>query len=115
MSTRTYHRLAASVALGGLIGASLIHAPQAQADARSFLTDMIDMGFTHTDGYAGLLRLGYGVCQMLSDPTNDGYDVARAIYVSTGWDIDRTDSVNIVISSVENLCPEYDNRAQDVV
>ena len=90
----------------------MVHAPSAHADARSYLTDMDGMGFTHDDGYAGLLRLGYGVCEMLSTPGTDGNDVARAIYVSTGWDIDRTDSQRIVIASVENLCPEYDNRSQ---
>lgn len=114
MITRTYRRLALSVALGAGIGAAVLHAPAAHADARGFLYAMTDMGFTHDDGYAGLLRLGYGVCEMLSTPGTDGNDVARAIYVSTGWDIDRLDSQRIVIASVENLCPEYDGRAQAV-
>lgn len=114
MITRTYRRLALSVALGGLCAATVLYAPAARADARSYLTDMERMGFTHTNGYAGLLRLGYAVCQMLSAPGTDGNDVARAIYASTGWDIDRTDSQRIVIASVENLCPEFDGRAQAV-
>lgn len=114
MNTRIYRRLAASAALGGLCAAAVLHAPSAHADARGFLIEMTDMGFTHTDGYAGLLRLGYGVCEMLSNPGVDGNDVARAIYVSTGWDIDQTDSQLIVIASVEQLCPEYDGRSQAV-
>ena len=114
MITRRYRRLALSVALGAAIGATVLHAPSAHADARGFLYAMDGMGFTHTDGYAGLLRLGYGVCEMLSVPGTDGNDVARAIYVSTGWDIDQNDSGMIVIASVENLCPEYDGRAQAV-
>lgn len=114
MSTRTYYRLSVSVALGAVLGALLIHAPEARADARGFITEMIGMGFTHTDGASGLLRLGYAVCEMLSTPGYDGYDVAREVYVSTGWDIDRTDSNNIVIIAVEQLCPEFDNRSNAV-
>lgn len=114
MNTHTHRRMALSVALGGLCAAAVLNAPPVHADARGFLIEMTDMGFTHTDGYAGLLRLGYGVCEMLSVPGTDGNDVARAIYVSTGWEIDRTDSQIIVIASVEQLCPEYDGRAQAV-
>lgn len=114
MNASTPRRMALSVALGGLCAAAVLHAPPAHADAGGYLTAMESLGFTHTDGYAGLLRLGYGVCEMLSVPGVDGNDVARAIYVSTGWDIDQTDSQMIVIASVENLCPEYDGRAQAV-
>ena len=115
MRTHTYRRLSLSVALGAVLGALVIHAPQARADAQSYLIDVTGWGFTHTDGAAGLLRVGYGICQMLSTPGVDGDDAARAIYISTGWDVDRTDAANIVMSSVENLCPEYDRRARDVV
>ena len=114
MITRTYRRLSLSVALGAVLAAAVIHAPSARADAGGFLTDMAGMGFTHDDGAAGMLRLGYAICGLLSTPGVNGLDAARAVYVNTGWEIDRNDAALIAIASVENLCPEYDHRSQAV-
>lgn len=112
MIARTRRRLALSVAVGAAIGAAVLCAPVARADAQGYLNDMSSLGFTHSGGYAGMLRLGYSVCGMLSIPGVDGNDVAREIYVNTGWDVDRADSQMVVIASVAHLCPEYDNRSQ---
>lgn len=103
----TYHRLAASVALGAGIAASVIHAPNAHADAAGFLSGVQALGFYHSDGPAGLLRMGYAVCEYLSNPGVNGLDATRIIYVNTGWDVDRTEAAQFVIVSVGQLCPEY--------
>lgn len=110
----TYRRLALSAALGAVLAAAVTHAPVARADAGSFLDEMDSYGFFHTDGPGGLLQLGFAVCSMLSTPGVDGNDAARAIYRNTGLSIDANDSLNIVIISVENLCPEYDHRGESI-
>ena len=103
----TYHRLAASVALGAGIAAALIHAPSAHADPAGFLAGGQARGFYHSDGPSGLLRMGYAVCDYLSYPGATGTDAARIIYINTGWDVDRTEAAQFVIVSVGQLCPEY--------
>ena len=108
MITPTRLRSALSVALGAGIAASVALAARAAADAQSFLAVMASYGFTHTDGAAGMLRLGYTVCGMLAGST--GTEVARQVYLSTGLDIDRDDAARIVLTAVEQLCPEYDHR-----
>lgn len=110
--TRTFARLAASVALGAGFGAFLIHAPAARADSASFLAVVHSLGWYSSAGDADLLDAGYAACSMLSIPGNDGNDVARAIYRNTGLDVSIADAQLFVIAAVENLCPEFDHRNQ---
>lgn len=114
MNTTTIARLGLSAALGAVCAAVFTYAPPAHADADGYLTDVIGMGFTHTDGVSGLLQLGYAICETLSIPGIDGNDVAREIYVNSGLSVSRADSIDIVIAAVENLCPEYDHRGESI-
>lgn len=98
-----------AMTLGGLLGAALVHPPSARADSADFLRDMDRMGFYHDLGDAHLLDFGYDVCRAI-DAGATGTMVADSIFINTGWDISYQDAANFVISAVENLCPEFDNR-----
>lgn len=113
MNATTVRSLLLSVALGGLFGASLLHPPSARADSADFLDEMHQMGFYHDGGDAHLLDSGYAVCRAMSVGAT-GNMVANAIYVNTGWDISWQDSIDFVVSAVENLCPEYDHRDRPI-
>ena len=95
-----------------MIGATLAFAPAAAADGNGFLADMDALGLTHEEGPAGMLQAGYMVCLMFEVPGTDGEDVARAVYRNTGPDITVADAVSIVISAVEQLCPQFDHRGE---
>lgn len=113
--TRTFARLAASVALGAGFGAALLHAPAAHADSYSFLDEIHDQGwYSRESGDSGLLNQGYAVCRALASGM-DGATVAGIIYRSTGVSVSAADAVGFVIVAVENLCPEFDHRNQGAV
>lgn len=111
----TYRRLALSAALGAVMAAAVIHAPEARADSSSFLDAVHELGwYNRVSGDVGLLNQGYAVCNALAQGYN-GLEVAEAIYRNTGLDVDRNDAAEFVILSVENLCPQFDHRGQEQV
>lgn len=111
----TFTRLAASVALGAGIAASVLYAPTAQADSSSFLDQIHDLGWVNrVSGDVGLLNQGYAVCRAIEAGAN-GTQVAAVIYNNTDLSVDRADAVEFVIISVTNLCPEYDHRGEGLV
>lgn len=104
MITRTLAGLAVSVALGA------VFAPTANADAQSFLNDAHTLGWYGGNGDAGLLANGQRVCSMLNSNTGDV--VAAYVYRNTGMDVSRSDAMEFVLISVNNLCPWHDHRNQ---
>lgn len=104
-----YHRLAASVAFGGCLAAAALHAPDAHADASSFLADLHSHGWKASTGDDGLLRNGYQVCRMLN--SQNGNEVADFLYRNTGVDVSYDDAGEFVLIAVRQLCPWHDHRS----
>ena len=104
MITRTLAVVATTVALGA------VFAPAAHADSQSFLNDAHALGWYINTGDSGLLANGYAVCRMLNSTTGDV--VARYVYENTGASVTRSDALEFVLISVNNLCPWHDHRNQ---
>lgn len=110
----TFNRLAVSVALGAGIAASVLYAPNAHADSSGFLDQIHGLGwYNSVRGDVGLLDQGYAVCRAIETGAT-GRQVANVIYRNTGLDVDFDEAAEFVIISVEQLCPEYDHRGENV-
>ena len=108
----TFHRLAASVALGAGIAASVLYAPSAHADSSSFLDQIHALGwYDRVDGDVGLLNRGYGVCRALANGVS-GPQVGAWIYTHTDATVGTEQAAEFVIISVDELCPSFDHRGQ---
>lgn len=108
----TFYRLAASVAVGAGIAASVLCAPEAHADSSSFLDQIHGLGwYNNIRGDVGLLTQGYAVCRALGAGAN-GAEVAEVIYRNTNLSVDYNDAAEFVFISVDNLCPQYDHRGE---
>jgi len=84
-------------------------APDADADAMSYLQSLNNHGLTVYDTtYA--LQSGYLICQMLGQTTGDV--VAAYVFTHSSWaDVPDLDTAaTMVIVSAEELCPQYDHR-----
>jgi hypothetical protein len=110
MNTHTFRRLAASVALGAGIAATVLSAPDAHADSSDFLDQIHELGFFNaTGGDVALLSQGYGVCRALADGV-PGPQVGVYVYTHTDASVGAEDAVNFVVVAVETLCPQFDHR-----
>lgn len=100
---------AALVAVGG--AAAVAFAPSAQADPGGYLRDLASQGFVITNTNAALAS-GYRVCQQLGYTTGDV--VAANLFATTTWaETSSLESASrIVITAVDQLCPQYDHRGQ---
>ena len=99
--------LLALTAAGACAAAIIIGAPTARADTPDidqFLADAHALGwYGKTAGDGDLLRNGYLVCQMLRH--GNGLQVARQIYINTGYDVTYDDAANFVVIAANDLCP----------
>lgn len=109
----TFYRLAASVAVGAGIAASVLYAPQAHADSSSFLDRMHGLGWSNNSGDAYLLDNGLGVCRSLAAGYT-GPQVGAYVYTHTDLSVTVDDAVEFVTVAVEELCPSFDHRGQSV-
>ncbi|MEV5360607.1 DUF732 domain-containing protein [Micrococcus luteus] len=84
-----------------------MNAQPAQATPLSYLQALNNRGLTVYDTQA-MMTTGLAVCAALN--TADGNQVARAVYANYTDVSTLFQAQMIVLSAVEELCPEHDHR-----
>lgn len=97
----------AAVAIAVTTAAGLLAAPTAQASPLSFLQSLNNRGIT-VYNTAAMLQTGLAVCAALN--VGDGNDVSRQVYLNYADVTSMLQAQIIVLSAVEELCPQHDHR-----
>lgn len=103
-------RSMALMGLGGLLAAAtLVLAPEAQANEMSYLQSLNNHGLAVYDTSAAIAT-GYAICNMLDYANGDV--VAAYVFTHTSWSDIPTPAHagTLVLVSVEELCPRHDHR-----
>lgn len=85
-------------------------APTASASPLTYLDSLTDHGLVISDTTAAI-RTGFLVCQALE--TNRGDVVAQSLYENATDITTFEEAAIIVVTAVEELCPNHDHRGTD--
>ncbi len=90
-----------------LAGVGFLAAPSSSASPLTYLDSLTDRGLVISNTTAAL-RTGYLVCEALE--TNRGDVVAQTLYENASDITTFEEAAIIVVTSVEELCPQHDRR-----
>lgn len=101
--------LLAGTATGAVLAATMFGSPPANADELTYLQLLNMRGFTVNDT-AAIIATGWSVCEQLNYTTGDV--VTGRLFATTSWEMTPSPerAFQIVLSSVEGLCPWHDHR-----